>query len=97
MAWIFPSAEQSWAHSCCSGSSLQAAFQRASVTAIEADILMGTCTANQPEMEVPIMAHPPSKTSDLSFEDFWQRCLVEGRHHLKLDFKDLSGMGLVYE
>ena len=85
MAWLSPAAEQQWAHSCCSASSLESAFQGPFVTAIEADILMGTMQSQQ---ELPIMAHPPCRTSDLSFEDFWQRCLAEARHHLKLDFKD---------
>lgn len=91
MAWLFPAAEQQWAHSCCSASSLESAFQ-GPVTAIEADILMGTIESEHGE--VPIMAHPPCRTSDLSFEDFWQRCLAEARHHLKLDFKDLRSLQL---
>ena len=90
MAWLFPAAEQQWAHSCCSASSLESAFQ-GPVTAIEADILMGTIESEHGE--VPIMAHPPCRTSDLSFEDFWQRCLAEARHHLKLDFKDPGTQG----
>ena len=36
----------------------------------------------------PIMAHPPWRVSDLGFEEFWESCLSEGRHHLKLDFKE---------
>lgn len=92
MAWLFPAAEQQWAHSCCSASSLESAFQ-GPVTAIEADILMGTIESEHGE--VPIMAHPPCRTSDLSFEDFWQRCLAEARHHLKLDFKDPGTQGWV--
>lgn len=94
MAWLSPAAEQQWAHSCCSLRSLESAFQGPFVTAIEADILMGTMQSMQSQQELPIMAHPPCRTSDLSFEDFWQRCLAEARHHVKLDFKDLRSLQL---
>lgn len=49
---------------------------------------MGSCD----DIEQPIMAHPPCKSSDLSFENFWKLCLSEARQHLKLDFKDLKSI-----
>ena len=86
MEWHFPGAQQCWAHSCCSQNALKAAFQNSEITAIEADILMGISVGG--DAEIPIMAHPPTKTSDLSFQEFWQQCVEEARHHLKLDFKE---------
>ena len=62
------------------------------ITAIEADILIGRQIAGIIPGQIPIMAHPPQRTSDLSFEDFWDACLSEGRHHLKLDFKELRAL-----
>lgn len=86
MEWHFPGAQQCWAHSCCSQNALKAAFKNSQITAIEADILMGISGGSN--SEIPIMAHPPTKTSDLSFQEFWQQCVEEARHHLKLDFKE---------
>lgn len=86
-----PSPQQVWAHSCCSRSSLKTALQDPTVTAIEADILMGRVGTSE---LIPIMAHPPNRTSDLSFNDFWDACLSEARHHVKLDFKDLKSLQL---
>jgi len=92
MEWHFPGAQQRWAHSCCSQNALKAAFKDSQITAIEADILMGFSGGGN--SEIPIMAHPPTKTSDLTFQEFWQQCVEEARHHLKLDFKDLRSLQL---
>jgi hypothetical protein len=37
---------------------------------IEADILMGTKVGGKDNKRIPVMAHPPSTTSDLDFSDF---------------------------
>ncbi|CAJ1343744.1 unnamed protein product, partial [Effrenium voratum] len=96
--WLpMPAPSQTWAHSCCSKASLDSAFRRRDITAIEADILMGCISGegSAPNAEgTPIMAHPPWRVSDLGFEEFWESCLSEGRHHLKLDFKDLRSLQL---
>jgi len=63
------------------------------VNAIESDIIISSVTGEA------VMAHPPSTHSDLSFEDFMEKCIEHnaasfnggfGRpKHLKLDFKQL--------
>mmetsp|Transcript_44835 Transcript_44835/g.113570 ORF Transcript_44835/g.113570 Transcript_44835/m.113570 type:complete len:251 (-) Transcript_44835:72-824(-) len=40
----------------------------------------------------PIMAHPPSRVSDLSFGNFLEAFISDGRRHLKLDFKELAAL-----
>ncbi len=82
-----PSPLQTWSHSTVTSVALNSALSSPSITAIEADILMSPSS-------VPIMAHPPSRESDLTFEDFIERCLGPesnpGGKHVKLDFKELS-------
>lgn len=73
---------QRWVHSCCSSEALAAALADDNVTAIETDIVLSTVTGQ------PVMAHPPARHSDLSFEAFLRSCLVGPVKHLKLDFKD---------
>ena len=41
---------------------------------------------------VPIMAHPPATTSDLTFKEFLDRCVNDGTRHIKLDFKELAAV-----
>eukprot|EP00929_Paragymnodinium_shiwhaense_P007230 TRINITY_DN111163_c0_g1_i1.p1 TRINITY_DN111163_c0_g1~~TRINITY_DN111163_c0_g1_i1.p1 ORF type:complete len:351 (-),score=73.97 TRINITY_DN111163_c0_g1_i1:818-1870(-) len=104
-AWVpMPPPEQVWYHSVCTQEKLAAALEDEDCTAIEADILLGTLAPDAAELcglsekaaqrSRPIMAHPPLKTSDLSFQAFLARTLgvAEGRRHLKLDFKDLSAV-----
>lgn len=67
---------------------------------LEADILMGTDTSSShPSEIIPIMAHPPATTSDLSFEDFLKKVLksIKGRNKkgIKLDFKDIAAVAPV--
>lgn len=62
---------------------------------IEADVLLGHLLGKHEV--IPIMAHPPNKTSDLSLSDFLQKveaynststkCDVKG---IKLDFKSIE-------
>mmetsp|Transcript_24944 Transcript_24944/g.52203 ORF Transcript_24944/g.52203 Transcript_24944/m.52203 type:complete len:321 (+) Transcript_24944:2-964(+) len=71
---------QIWVHSCCSRQKLEAALADSAITAVESDIIMS-------REGMPIMAHPPATTSDLSFEEFLDTCISDGCRHLKLDFK----------
>lgn len=58
---------------------------------IEADVSMGTLTTDNDSSIIPIMAHPPHKTSDLSLEQFLTTILESGkRKGIKLDFKDID-------
>jgi hypothetical protein len=63
---------------------------------------IGDPQLQQPPPRVPVCAHPTWRLRDgapelpphvdLTFADFLERCLVEGRHHLKLDFKELDAV-----
>ncbi|CAG0883416.1 unnamed protein product [Cyprideis torosa] len=46
---------------------------------------------SEPSVLIPIMAHPPHKTSDLSFQEFIDRLGNQGRG-IKLDFKDIEAV-----
>ncbi|CAF1546911.1 unnamed protein product, partial [Rotaria sordida] len=52
---------------------------------IEADILIGSSSPD------PIMAHPPNKTSDLTFSEFLKQVKSSSKG-LKLDFKDINAL-----
>ena len=103
-----PSSNQHWAHSICTIQSLSDALSNPSITAIETDILMGTDETNVTnEKVVPIMAHPPATSSDLSTKRFFDMVMAERsydvnsnpskrkrlRKHIKLDFKELDVVG----
>jgi hypothetical protein len=67
--------------------------------AIEADILLGMDTGkvggNTTRLCVePIMAHPPDRTSDLSFAHFMALALKNTalQKHIKLDFKEIEAV-----
>ena len=81
---VLPNPNQTWSHSTCSSRELKEALADASVTAIESDILMGICDTKE---KIPIMAHPPEKSSDLSFEKF-MKMVQNSPKHLKLDIKE---------
>jgi len=95
-SWVpMPSPHQVWAHSCCTYGKLELALANPSITAIEADIRMGKLqTESGSHSGVPVMAHPPSRSSDLSFNDFLDKCIHDGGRHLKLDFKDIESIEL---
>lgn len=65
------------------------------VRMIEADILMGTLESDDTVI-LPIMAHPPHTTSDLSLETFLRCILAHNDEHtnnvkgVKLDFKSIE-------
>lgn len=99
---LLPSPNQVWSHATNSRQRLQHAMQDATITAIEADMIMGidtTYRANstlEPIMGHPIMGHP-LRSSDLSFETFLKMCTVPStgrsrervlQKHIKLDFKE---------
>lgn len=86
-----PPPNQVWAHSCVSKRKLEKALQDPEVTAIEVDVAMGYLTGDKDEM-VPVMAHPPILTSDLSFEEFLEQLIRDGKRHVKFDFKDLKAV-----
>lgn len=93
-----PPVNQQWAHSCCSRAKLQTALIDPSITAIEADIMMPSASAaDSTATRMPIMAHPSwgsKKTpqSDLDFATFLERCISNGKRHLKLDFKHAAAL-----
>lgn len=61
---------------------------------IEADVSMGTVMGREGKV-IPIMAHPPFKTSDLSLEEFLDTVLSSRQHKgIKLDFKEMEAVEL---
>ncbi|KAI9555839.1 hypothetical protein GHT06_018356 [Daphnia sinensis] len=59
---------------------------------IEADVSMGTITGREGKL-LPIMAHPPFKTSDLSLEEFLDIALSSrSPKGIKLDFKEMEAV-----
>ncbi|XP_022239977.1 protein FAM151B-like isoform X1 [Limulus polyphemus] len=71
----------SWAHAVNSKGRLAAAL-RSQVMVLEADISMSTNS----RFPVPIMAHPPAATSDITLEE-WLHEAIPHNKGLKLDFK----------
>jgi len=70
-------------------------YKLGSAMMLEADILMGTTASSS--KEVPIMAHPPDTTSDLTFGGFLDTILHVNAHMnkkkgIKLDFKDIAAV-----
>ncbi|XP_057367501.1 protein FAM151B-like [Daphnia carinata] len=59
---------------------------------IEADVSMGMVTGREGKI-LPIMAHPPFKTSDLSLEEFLDTALSSRQPKgIKLDFKEMEAV-----
>ena len=57
---------------------------------IEADVSLGSITGRDGQL-LPIMAHPPFKTSDLSLEEFLDTVISSRKQKgIKLDFKDME-------
>lgn len=86
-----------WAHAVDSDDFLSEVLN-GDINFIEADILMGYLTSDtENRHELPIMAHPPATTSDLSLENFLKRILIFNNHSnldkvkgVKLDFKSIE-------
>ena len=91
---MLPTPEQTWAHSVCSEAELRSAIEDNSITAIESDIMFGTITSTDDTSTKlqPVMAHPPDKTSDLSFQTFIERLIDDTKlkKHVKLDIKEIE-------
>lgn len=67
------------------------------VMMLEVDIVMGIYEGDPDEGLVPILAHPPNKSSDLQFTDFLEEVITataqDGRKKgVKLDFKDIEAV-----
>ena len=59
---------------------------------IEADVMLGTVAGStSAEKNVPIMSHPPEKTSDLTFKEFVETTIevseFKGLHYKKLTLR----------
>jgi hypothetical protein len=81
-----PSPNQTWSHCTITPTLLLSALTSHEVTAIEADILMSEDGTS------PVMAHPPSRASNLPFSTFLQSCFSSEHKpkHIKCDFKELA-------
>mmetsp|Transcript_22451 Transcript_22451/g.27514 ORF Transcript_22451/g.27514 Transcript_22451/m.27514 type:complete len:315 (-) Transcript_22451:23-967(-) len=100
-----PDPRQTWAHSTCSENDLMQALEDSRISAIEADILMGTDNNDQSLQLQPIMSHPPDTSSDLNFRNFLRLSTSHNverkeyciKKHLKLDFKEIGAVKPVLE
>lgn len=58
---------------------------------IESDVLLGSIVNDETGKRVPIMAHPPARTSDLTFEEYIDTIIrARKKKGVKLDFKQLE-------
>ena len=89
-----PSSLQEWAHSTSSVAQMHSAMTDHRITAVEADILIGTAMGNLENSGIaePIMAHPPDRESDMSFAHFMNLAMQNKQlqKHVKLDFKEIE-------
>ncbi|XP_060530348.1 protein FAM151B [Cylas formicarius] len=82
-----------WAHAVNNQSYLDEVLNNDGIMMIEADISLGK--VNGDDKVVPIMAHPPDNTSDISLESFLQQIDAfnqdeTNRKGVKLDFKTIE-------
>ncbi|CAG9857473.1 unnamed protein product [Phyllotreta striolata] len=83
-----------WAHAVNNQSYLESVLEQNDVMMIEADVTMGKL--HDGDGLLPIMAHPPSKVSDLSLKDFLEQVEESNARAdrtpkgVKLDFKDIE-------
>ncbi|XP_011267179.1 protein FAM151B [Camponotus floridanus] len=73
-----------WAHAVNNRTKLIEALSSEDIMMLEADVVVGN-TGNQ--TDIPIMAHPPDKESDLSLENFLNFTYHNNKKGIKLDFK----------
>ncbi len=117
MSNLLPNPKQTWAHSTTSFQALTDALNDPKITAIETDILMGYDVSTKKDngdtnthsndndddddISIPIMAHPPERQSDLSFETFMKMATATTtetttstivKKHLKLDLKEIKAL-----
>ena len=95
---------QKWSHGTCSPDQLRRALEDPSITAIEADILMDVDPAALPAGAAPnpVMAHPPSRASSLTFRAFYSAIREHNARAsasedltakiVKLDFKEIEAV-----
>ncbi|XP_011180365.1 protein FAM151B isoform X2 [Zeugodacus cucurbitae] len=82
-----------WAHAVNSQKELNEALN-SDINMIEADIVLGKL--NNTGDDLPVMAHPPANSSDLSLTEFMLRILEHNAEHVedakgvKLDFKSIE-------
>ncbi|XP_020281493.1 protein FAM151B [Pseudomyrmex gracilis] len=78
-----------WAHAVNSLAKLESALSSEDVMMLEADVVMGKLNTSNATNNIPIMAHPPAKESDLSLEDFLNLTISAQNvsKGVKLDFK----------
>lgn len=77
-----------WAHAVNNQSLLKEALDDAKVMMLEADVVLGTHSGGNET--IPIMAHPPATTSDLSLKQFVEAVIgvqKKEKKGIKLDFK----------
>jgi hypothetical protein len=88
-----------WDHAVNSQALMDAALN-STVMMLEADILMGTKIGSNASILIPIMAHPPANTSDLTFEEFlaqvlffnWNQTSLQTQKGIKLDVKQFAAV-----
>ncbi|XP_076046295.1 protein FAM151B isoform X2 [Oratosquilla oratoria] len=89
-----------WAHACNSRDKLREAIQDHKIMMLEADVSEGR-VVGETDTHMPIMAHPPYVTSQLSLAMWIDEVIKaneEGKQKgVKLDFKDLSIVELSME
>ncbi|XP_076296292.1 protein FAM151B isoform X2 [Lasioglossum baleicum] len=79
-----------WAHAVNNKEALREALANSLVNMLEADVIMGYKSPDNVTV-LPIMAHPPANSSDLSLEDFLNTVHVKNpTKGLKLDFKSME-------
>jgi len=83
----------SWAHAVNSEAELQAALDNDTIDMLEADIILGQI--NNSGTNLPVMGHPPMKSSDIALNDFLLRIVDYNSNSItskgvKLDFKSIE-------
>ncbi|CAG2063670.1 unnamed protein product [Timema podura] len=63
-------------------------FRADKLMMLEADVVLGNKIGSTEE--IPIMAHPPSTTSEMSLEDFLSNAIIANSCGVKLDFKSIE-------
>ena len=82
---LYDGIDLKFGHAVNSQSKLNSTLNDMKIMVLEADVLM------DPIRNIPIMAHPPATTSDLSLEDFLTQVLLHSPPKgIKLDFKQLE-------
>ncbi|XP_044593167.1 protein FAM151B isoform X3 [Cotesia glomerata] len=77
-----------WVHAVNDFKKLNQTLDDESIMMVEADVVLGT-VGNSSEI-IPIMAHPPDNTSDLSLADFLTAMIKHKKKGIKLDFKTIE-------